>query len=95
MGAVQAKLPDHRHSDGFQHAMQGLFEALPGAADRPVTEADVDSAVEAAKRVRVEAKAFLAWNPAANGGGTSGKGKDGGGADAAGSKRGAKGKGGA
>mmetsp|Transcript_50294 Transcript_50294/g.132827 ORF Transcript_50294/g.132827 Transcript_50294/m.132827 type:complete len:822 (+) Transcript_50294:738-3203(+) len=95
MGAVQAKLPDTRHSDGFQHAMQGLFEALPGAADRPVTEADVDSAVEAAKRVRVEAKAFLAWNPAANGGGTSGKGKDGGGADAAGSKRGAKGKGGA
>ena len=56
LGVIQSK---RGYDEAFTFLTQGLFEAMPGPAERPVTAADVSTAIDAAKRARQEANDFM------------------------------------
>lgn len=63
LGVVQRKLG--AYDENYTHLQQGLYEALPGAADRPLSASDIDAAIARAKQCKEEAKSFLGGRTAA------------------------------
>ena len=59
LGVLQRKLGGY--DENFTHVQQALFEAVPGPADRPITDlAEIEKVVERAKQVKAEASTFFA-----------------------------------
>ena len=63
LGVVQRKMGVY--DARFTHLQQGLFEAIAGAADRPLQPADIDAAIARAIKVKEEERAFLGGRAAA------------------------------
>ena len=63
LGVVQRKMGVY--DEKFTHLQQGLFEAIHGAADRPLELSDIDAAISRALQVKEEEKAFLGGRAAA------------------------------